>query len=225
MLRRRGSVINFVTRRTFDGVMVEGQYGIGNQYHQWDTNLTAGTTWDSGALTFHTTMPFTMPFLATTAATWKHVSGRERQPLPSRATRHVQVGDCNLRIAIYRAATAVAKPNQCNNALGTRIYPSERRDSVYGRFAQDIGQAIKVDRLRLLYTAPVGVQNGPYQALSPLTVTPRESVFAGAPDRHRDLAERLFSGQWTRGWAQQIKLNTFGITPTVSAERGRGAGR
>src|SRR6202011_1324278 len=43
-------VINFITRSRFDGVAVDGHYGIADNYHQFDTNITAGRDWGTGSL-------------------------------------------------------------------------------------------------------------------------------------------------------------------------------
>jgi len=92
--------INFVTRRTFDGVMVDGQYGIGNQYHQWDQ-----------------TSPRALPGTAAALLSYNHafhdaILGDDRgyvktfrtrtATLPSRAIPAMSRWHCNLRIAIYR---------------------------------------------------------------------------------------------------------------------------
>jgi iron complex outermembrane receptor protein len=45
-----GGVINFITRKRFDGVKVDGHYGFADGYHTSDGNLTAGKDWGSGSL-------------------------------------------------------------------------------------------------------------------------------------------------------------------------------
>ncbi|MCJ2185876.1 TonB-dependent receptor domain-containing protein [Novosphingobium beihaiensis] len=41
--------INFITRKRFDGVKVDGHYGFADNYWQWDANATAGKDWGSGS--------------------------------------------------------------------------------------------------------------------------------------------------------------------------------
>ena len=41
-------VINFITRRHFNGVEVSGQLGFGNNYHTQQAGVVAGQTWSSG---------------------------------------------------------------------------------------------------------------------------------------------------------------------------------
>ena len=42
-------VINFVTRRRFDGLKVDGQYGFADNYREYAANGIAGTDWGSGS--------------------------------------------------------------------------------------------------------------------------------------------------------------------------------
>jgi iron complex outermembrane receptor protein len=42
-------VINFITRRKFDGVNVGGSFGFAKNYWQYDGSLTAGKTWENGS--------------------------------------------------------------------------------------------------------------------------------------------------------------------------------
>jgi iron complex outermembrane recepter protein len=45
-------VVNFVTRRTFDGLQVNSSYGFADDYTTWDVNGIWGTTWDTGGVYF-----------------------------------------------------------------------------------------------------------------------------------------------------------------------------
>ncbi len=44
-----GGVINFITRKRFDGVEVGAHHGFAGGYHTTDANATAGKDWDSGS--------------------------------------------------------------------------------------------------------------------------------------------------------------------------------
>ncbi len=45
-----GGVINFVTRKRYDGVKVDARYGFGDDYWTTDANIIAGRDWGSGSL-------------------------------------------------------------------------------------------------------------------------------------------------------------------------------
>lgn len=45
-----GGVINFITRRRFDGVQADARYGFADNYETTDINLTVGEDWGSGSL-------------------------------------------------------------------------------------------------------------------------------------------------------------------------------
>ncbi|MET0180223.1 MAG: TonB-dependent receptor, partial [Novosphingobium sp.] len=42
-------VINFITRRRYDGVLVDGSYGFADNYSQYNGNITVGKAWDTGS--------------------------------------------------------------------------------------------------------------------------------------------------------------------------------
>nr|WP_243760383.1 TonB-dependent receptor [Aestuariicella hydrocarbonica] len=44
-----GGVINFVTKKDFDGVEISAGYSQGDDYWSYDTSITAGTTWTNGS--------------------------------------------------------------------------------------------------------------------------------------------------------------------------------
>ncbi|BFM06591.1 TonB-dependent receptor domain-containing protein [Halioxenophilus aromaticivorans] len=43
-----GGVINFITKRSFDGVQVDFGYDFGDEYGAWDASILAGTSWEDG---------------------------------------------------------------------------------------------------------------------------------------------------------------------------------
>ncbi|HET9863980.1 MAG TPA: TonB-dependent receptor [Steroidobacteraceae bacterium] len=43
-------VVNFITRRTYDGLSINSQYGNADSYDTWDLNGIWGTTWDTGGV-------------------------------------------------------------------------------------------------------------------------------------------------------------------------------
>lgn len=45
-----GGVINFITRKRFDGVKVQGRYGIADNYKQYEAGAIVGKDWGSGSL-------------------------------------------------------------------------------------------------------------------------------------------------------------------------------
>lgn len=44
-----GGVVNFITRKHFEGVELTGRYGVADGYDQFDLNLTAGHDWEGGS--------------------------------------------------------------------------------------------------------------------------------------------------------------------------------
>ena len=215
-------VMNFITRRTFDGVMIDGHYGIADQYHQWDTNLTAGTIWDGGGAYLSYNHSDHDSLLGSDRSYVKTFPDQNGNLALTCNPGNVQVGNAIYGLP-YTTGTAVVRPNQCNNAaLGSTIYPHEKRDSVFGRVAQDLNQAVKVDLTAYYTRSVVETQNGPYQALTPSTVTSTSPFFASHQIGTETSQNVYFQIDGPGIGAQQIVLSTFGITPTLSADLGAG---
>ncbi len=212
-------VINFITRRTFDGLQVDAHYGFANPgYYQWDTNLTAGHDWGSGGF-----------YVSYNHAAHDDILGSDRSYVKTFPDQNGNLaltcnpGNVQIVNSIYglpyTQATAVARPNQCNNALGNSIYPSERRDSVFARLAQDLGTVLKADLTAYYTRSVVGVANGPYQAFSPTTVPATNPYFA-SHQIGTGAQNAYFQLNGPGVGAQQVTINTFGITPTLTANLG-----
>lgn len=43
-------VVNFITRRTFNGAQINSAYGVADSYYNWDLNGIWGTTWETGGV-------------------------------------------------------------------------------------------------------------------------------------------------------------------------------
>ena len=44
-----GGVINFITRKSFDGIQAKASYGVGDKYDQYNASIIAGKAWDWGS--------------------------------------------------------------------------------------------------------------------------------------------------------------------------------
>ncbi len=132
-----GGVINFITRRHFDGVEVSGRYGAADSYTAADANLTVGRDWDSGS------------FILSYAYAWHtNLLGADRDYATS---NHLAAGGTDFRNTacapgnITIGATTYALPgrvagtlNRCDDQKAVDIYPRERRNSLFGSFTQQL---------------------------------------------------------------------------------------
>ena len=132
-----GGVINFVTRRRFDGVEATGHYGFADNYNTYDANLTVGREWTGGSA-----------LLSYAYAHHDDLLGASRGYATS---DHRAQGGSDLRNTacapgnITIGATTYALPgrlagtlNRCDDQKAVDIYPKETRHSVFGSFVQQL---------------------------------------------------------------------------------------
>ena len=136
-----GGVINFITRKHFEGVEVTSRYGFADDFKTTDTNITAGHDWGSGSA------------LISYAYAWHDdVLGGERGYYTNNLTAH---GGPDNRATNCSPGTIVANgvsyalpglaantANRCDQTDYTDIFPREQRQSVFATLNQTITDSL-----------------------------------------------------------------------------------
>ncbi len=212
-------VLNFVTRKRFDGVKVDAHYGFAKDYYQWDANVTVGKDWGSGSA-----------YISYNFSKHDDIFGRDRDyirlfPDTSSGLLSIQCNPGNVQVGTtsyalpYTPATAVpGSRNQCDSTDDSAFYPREHRHSVFASLYQELSDTISVD-LKAYYTnRQMALVGGPFRQTS--TVGTSSPFFAS----HRIGAETSHSVSFTVGdlsaSTQRIGLKTWGVTPTITAKLG-----
>ena len=212
-------VLNFITRKRFDGVKVDAHYGFASNYYQWDGSVTAGRDWGSGSL-----------YVSYNYSQHDEIFGRDRsyiKQFPDAITGRLNIqcnpGTVQIGTTVYAlpftSATAVAgTSNQCDVSNDAVFYPSEHRHSVLAGLYQELNDSLTLEvkgfysNRKLLSTLGSLVQTSSVTAASP--------YFAS----HRIGAETSQNVNYTIGGLdahrQPVSLATWGITPTLTAKLG-----
>jgi len=140
-----GGVINFITRRRFDGVEISSRYGAAaGGYWQMDSNLTMGRDWGSGSalLSYSYVEHDNLP---ARARSYLHSDHRDRGGDDYRvlncAPGNVIVGD-----EVYGITpSGFGAPNLCDEHAVIDFYPKERRSGVFGVLTQRLGERVVFD--------------------------------------------------------------------------------
>ena len=145
-------VMNFVTRKKYDGVKVDARYGTADDYHTADANLTAGFSWDSGS------------FLASyNYSEHDAIYGRDRDyvkmpltnisgntTLPVTSLRCAPVGNVAVSGTFYALpyTTGNARPNtanQCDESDAASVYPEQSKHSFFASVSQALSDSTTLD--------------------------------------------------------------------------------
>ena len=143
-------VVNFITRKSFDGSLVTGQAGFGDEYHTDDVGALWGTHWDTSSL-----------MLAYNYSKRSGLAYADRSYLDR---NHTAQGGSNFDTffcspasiqpagskVIFQSATAAtglvnsAATSPCQNVLAGDILPEETRQNAMLKYNREFGDKLEV---------------------------------------------------------------------------------
>ncbi len=153
-------VINFITKKKFDGVELGGHYGFADNYKSWDASASAGHSWNGGSA-----------YISYNYSQHDALYGRDRDWVfyPKTTIDGVQatsfqcspgnvtVGNVasNIPAQVYAinasGALVAGTTNQCDESDSAAIYPSEKRHSVLAGLNQELSDSLTFD-VKAFYT-------------------------------------------------------------------------
>jgi iron complex outermembrane recepter protein len=170
-------VINFITRKRFDGVEVGGHFGFADNYKSWDVNATVGRDWGSGSI-----------FVSYNYSQHDGLLGRDRDWVfyPNTTIDGVtatsflcspgnvtvgntlpfgpQAGAVFGTFGLTAAGARQSATNQCDDSDNASIYPEEQRHSVLAGLTQELSENLTFD-LKAFYTQrAIQFQGGQFNA-------------------------------------------------------------
>jgi len=149
-----GGVVNFITRKSFDGFEVTGRYGVADGYDQFDLNLTAGKVWSGGSA-----------IISYAYAEHSNIAGADRdyftQDLRAQGGGDFRSKACSpgtittpnpfsplLPGVDYVLPGRTPGTNLCDESKAIDFYPEEQRHSLFATVSHDLS-----DRLSFNATA------------------------------------------------------------------------
>lgn len=138
-----GGVVNFVTRKSFDGVQLHGQHVFGDKYHENTATATIGKSWNSGAA-----------FISGTFNEHDAIFGKDRDYVTTDFRSHggndnrstsCAYGNFTVSGQAYtgNGFAPVAAANRCDATDYTSLTPDEKRWNVFGYVEQDLTDSVK----------------------------------------------------------------------------------
>ena len=147
-------VVNFITRKRFDGVKVDARYGFAGDYWQVDANALVGKDWGSGSL-----------YLAYSFKKNSRLFGRDRDfvqnldysfspPRPTSTTclqPNITIGSGASAVTYAAPAYTAGQPNRCDSSDDSTIVPALERHGGLISLFQQLNDSISIN-LRGFYS-------------------------------------------------------------------------
>jgi iron complex outermembrane receptor protein len=141
-------VINFITRRRFNGVEASGQAGFGDQYSTANANLVAGRTWDRGSAMLAYGYSYRSnlvngdrDFYRTDLRSLGGSNYNTFACAPA-AVQPGASGGTSLFLAPYTGAAVSSANPPCSYTYDIDTLPEETRHNLMARFEQRIGERL-----------------------------------------------------------------------------------
>lgn len=230
-------VINFITKKRFDGIEAGGHYGFADNYRTFDANVTVGHSWQTGSI-----------FAAYNFAKNDSIFGRDRDwsfsPLGVTDGLRVQSLKCpvgNVTIGNlatpgvtltyglpYVPGTSVAgNVNQCDETDDVTLFPKQVRHSAMIGLNQELSENLTFD-VRAFYThRHITSYVGRYTNSTNFGPAALASFgYLQGPFYNPSTPGETQTVYYAWGTPKSIRhdntLSTWGIAPTFTAQLGKG---
>jgi iron complex outermembrane recepter protein len=219
-----GGVINFITRKQFDGLEAKSSFGFANNYKQYNAGVTVGKVWDSFSA-----------YVSYDYSKHDAIFGRDRDWSQNLdwvngvgAERDCAVGNIIAGGVVYALpGRTPGIGNRCDNSEDATIYPREVKHSVFGRFGLDTGGPVSlaisgyyVNRKNNSDAGSLFVSGGsPVTSANPFAA-PILAALPGAPTSGN--VQYNLSPALGNSSSQQTNMESYGFTPTAKIEVGGG---
>jgi iron complex outermembrane receptor protein len=217
-----GGVINFITRRRFDGVEVKGSYGFADDYNQHNASIIAGRTFGP-----------TSVYVAYDYAKHDGLLGLDRDFSQNRdwinnAPADIACQVSNVRATVAGVTTTYALPgltaglgNRCDNTEYVSLVPEETKHSVLTSMVIEPGGPLSFSVKGYYVHREVGASAGPLAVNAGVTVRNTSPFFVALPGA--PTTETFFfnlASLYGNAAPSTSILESYGVTPAVKWDIG-----
>jgi iron complex outermembrane receptor protein len=213
-----GGVINFITRKRFDGISVNARYGFAKDYYQVDGTVIAGKDWGSGSIYAaysyqHNDAIFGRDRDFVRAIDWNTMVPTGRSCNPG----NVVLGGVTYPLPSLNAA---AGPNVCDSSDDSSFIPRSTRHGAIAALHQELSPAITVD-LRAFYGQRGTLGLSPFRGSANVTRT--QAFYRPIPANPTGTQSVAFTFAPILGTNSAESISRFkewGVSPEVTAKLG-----
>ncbi|MDQ0252622.1 iron complex outermembrane receptor protein [Sphingomonas kyeonggiensis] len=214
-----GGVVNFITRKRFDGVSANLRYGFADDYHSVDGSLTAGKDWGSGSL-----------FVAYAYAKHDDILGIDRDytsadrrskgggdfRVTTCAPGNIQIGATSYALPARTAGTV----NKCDQNAYASIFPREERHSVFASLTQHLDGAVTFSATA--YWSRRDTTSREAQGMLSGTISLLNPNFRTVAGELQHNVSISFADVFGNSLTSHQRFDSYGVTPGFSFALGKG---
>ena len=212
-----GGVVNFITRKRMEGIETDAHFGLADQYHAGDFNITGGHDWGSGSF-----------LLSYSFRNNSDLFGADRDYFsqyltPFGGTDHrvttcpagnVIAGGVNYALPALAANTK----NLCDQDKVTDLFPSETQNSLFGAFTQDLSDSVSFDTTAY-YTYRETNRLSP-QITSSGTITSANPYFIPVAGATSETVQYSYAPAAGQSIIDRTSISEGGVTPELKIKLG-----
>ena len=216
-----GGVINFITRKRFDGARIEGHVGFADDYTTYDASAMLGKDWGSGSA-----------YISYSYSHHGPIFGRDRDFVQRLdwATGIPTGRSCNLpNITTVNGSRSFALPgaalgtfNACDTSDDETFYQADTQHHIFGSIMQELGDSVTFE-MKAFYSERHNLGNGgPFR--SAVSVTNSNPNYINLPGSDAGLPQTVsfsYGPALGNGTSEnRTNLRTWNITPSVTVRLG-----
>ncbi|MBR9792422.1 MAG: TonB-dependent receptor [Gammaproteobacteria bacterium] len=213
-------VVNFITQRPKDGVVVNLEGGFGDSYNAGTLNLTAGTSWNSGAA-----------MLSFYHAQNSDVLGADRDFITADntangggdyRTRQCDPGNITVAGTSFRMDTMAPGSNLCDPNDGVSYVPQQKQDTIFLSLEQDFSDNVFLNLNTYYSEWGVDITGDATNAVTDLgasgTITSSNPYFSAIGDETSQTVDFNFSDVVGPGAKNKSEFKAFSFMPELTVE-------
>jgi iron complex outermembrane recepter protein len=139
-----GGIVNFITRKHIEGIETDVHYGLADQYHAGDANLTGGHEWSGGSFLVSYSFRSNSDVFGGDRAYYSQYLtpfGGTDHRVATCPLGNVSAGGVNYALPGLVANTQ----NLCDQDKFADLFPAETQNSLFAAFSQDLSSDVTFD--------------------------------------------------------------------------------
>ncbi len=204
-----GGTINFIPRTRFDGVQIDGTYGIGDSYRQRYISALVGKAWDGGSI-----------YGAYAYTQNDALFGRDRdyvsQFRQDRGGADYRSSNCAAPNVIangvsYAAPGLTPGANRCDTSDPTSIFPEQQRHSAFVLMTQQLSPAIRFEN-QVYYSSFISYTYRS-QAGSTIAIDNTNPFFRSIAGETSQTVQLAYDPVWGASRSARTYTSQWGVSP------------